>query len=469
MQTMKSSIFFLMAATALTASAQRPARQATTASRAIVSGAKAERAGSLMNVAMTLRLDSMPITANRRVVITPMLVGKADSVALNPIVVNGRRQQIMYDRRDSKKYAKQAVVVDYAESAAPVRYTATTAYADWMRNADLTVSEDLCGCGNVDEQQQTTLRRMRQPRLSYVKPVLEGPKTYEMKASAYIDFPVNRTELHPDYRRNPAELAKIIDTINIVKRDTNMTITHIDIHGYASPESPYSHNAYLAEHRAATLKNYVRQLVKLDDRIFSVSSTPEDWEGLCNRIGESNLDNAKEIFKIASDGSIDPDVREAKIRKAYPEQYKYMLAVWYPALRHSDYTISCTVRPFSVDEAKAMLKANPALVSQEEMYEVAKTYEPGSAEFKQVMETAVRMFPDDETANLNAAITRIEAEHYDEAKPFLEKAGNGAEALNAWGAYYLGQGDEDTAAEWFAKAVTAGSEAARENKDNLGL
>jgi hypothetical protein len=37
------------------------------------------------------------------------------------------------------------------------------------------------------------------------------------------------------------------------------------------------------------------------------------------------------------------------------------------------------------------------------MYLVAQTYEPGSPEFNEVFDIAVRLFPDDETANLNAA------------------------------------------------------------------
>lgn len=62
---------------------------------------------------------------------------------------------------------------------------------------------------------------------------------------------------------------------------------------------------------------------------------------------------------------------------------------------------------------------------------VAQTYEPGSKEFNEVMETAVRMFPDNETANLNAACTRLNAGDPDGAKPYLDKAGNGPDAQKA--------------------------------------
>lgn len=130
-----------------------------------------------------------------------------------------------------------------------------------MRSADVVIKEDLCGCGKIDDQEQETVKKMRQPKVAFIQPIAVEQKTYEMSGRAFIDFPVDRTELHPNYRNNPRELAKIVDTINVIKKDANMTITKIEIHGYASPEAPYAHNEYLATNRAATLKNYVRQLV----------------------------------------------------------------------------------------------------------------------------------------------------------------------------------------------------------------
>ena len=400
-----------------------------------LSGVQAKRSETVINVAMLLRPDSLKMSANRRIVLTPMLVGQHDSLALRPIVINGHRQQVMYNRRDYLNYAG-ALVVD-CRKAIPqqIDYRATADYADWMRSADLTVREDLCGCGNVADQTSTLVKHLRRPRMPYIRPVTTGLKTYELKGRAYIDFPVNRTELHPDYRNNPRELAKIVDTINVVRNDANMTITNIDIHGYASPESPYDHNAYLAEHRAATLKNYVRQLVHLDDSLFTVHFTPEDWNGLCQYLADSNIDHRDEILQIADRVSDDPDEREAEIKRKYPEEYRFMLATWYPALRHSDYIISCTVRPFSVDEAKALIKTRPQLLSQDEMYQVAQTYEPGSKEFNEVMEIAVRMFPDDPTANLNAACTRLDQGDAAGAKPYLDKAGDSLEAQEARNIY----------------------------------
>lgn len=432
-----------------------------------VDGVSTARADGLFALSMRLDADSLFMGANRRIVLTPWLIGAHDSVAFHPVVINGSRQQIMYRRRDHRQYEGAQVVAWKSGEVCSIDYKDQTSYAPWMRNADIVVREDLCGCGDTLDMRKVVVRKLREPRVAYCQPQTTDVKPYTISGRAFIDFPVNRTELHPNYRQNPRELAKIIDTINIVKRDTNITITNIDIHGYASPESPYDHNAWLAEHRAATLKDYVRQMVKLDDRMFSVHFTPEDWDGLRRCISESNIDNRDELLALANDTTLAPDDREAQIKSRYPEQYRFMLNTWYPGLRHSDYIISCTVRPFSVEEAKEIIKTRPQLLSLNEMYHVAQCYEAGSKEYNEVFETAVRMFPDSPVANLNAACSRLSAGNADAAKAYLDKAGDSPEASNAWGVYFTLKGDYDSARKSFAKAMNGGCKEAEENLESL--
>ncbi len=59
---------------------------------------------------------------------------------------------------------------------------------------------------------------------------------------------------------------------------------------------------------------------------------------------------------------------------------------------------------------------------------MAQTYEPGSPEFNEVFDIAVRLFPDDETANLNAACTDLQKGDLTSAEKHLAKAGNSKEA-----------------------------------------
>ena len=267
-------------------------------------------------------------------------------------------------------------------------------------------------------------------QLAYVTPQAEQEKTRQLSGRAFLDFVVDKTDIRPTYRGNAAELAKVLQTIDVVRRDTFTTITHISIHGYASPESPYQHNAYLAQARAEAFAAYVQGLISLPKNLFTIQSTPEDWEGLSAAL----MDNGKWITDdvraiVASDD--DPDAKERQLKKMYPREWRWMLDSIFPALRHSDYEVSYTVRPFTVEEAARVIREKPQHLSLNEMFLVANTYEPGSQDYNDVFETAVRMYPNDATANLNAAVIALGKNNLDDAKRYLSKAGTSAEAQNA--------------------------------------
>ena len=436
-----------------------------------VSNVQVAQQNNALSVSMDLNLDSLYLPSNLQLVYTPVFKTRQGDIKMPQIVINGRRQQIMFERGVGKKQlnlSPEALVVRRTnKKVQTVNYSASIPLSGQVKNYDLNMHEDLCGCGNMEEGNDFNLRHRRQPQAVFVRPAVEAVKVRHLDKRAYIDFPVNRIELHADYRRNPAQLDSIVRTINALKDDKNLEVSAINIHGYASPESPYSHNDYLAKNRAKTLTDYVRRMVALPTQLFTVSSTAEDWDGLRNYLKDSNLEHKSEILAIANDEKMDPDAREQKIKKLYPSEYRFMLDTWYPALRHSDYHITYKVKPFDVAEAKEIIKTKPQQLSQEEMFLVAQTYEPGSKEFNDVMEIAVRMFPENETANLNAANTRLNAGDADGAKSYLDKAGNSPEALNARGVYESLKGNDQQARHYFALAAKAGVKAAQENLENL--
>ena len=267
-------------------------------------------------------------------------------------------------------------------------------------------------------------------QLAYVTPQAEQEKTRQLSGRAFLDFVVNKTDIRPTYRGNAAELAKVLQTIDVVRRDTFTTITHISIHGYASPESPYQHNAYLAQARAEAFAAYVQGLISLPKNLFTIQSTPEDWEGLSAALmdkGKWITDYVRAI--VASDD--DPDAKERQLKKMYPREWRWMLDSIFPALRHSDYEVFYTIRPFTVEEAARVIREKPQHLSLNEMFLVANTYEPGSQDYNDVFEIAVRMYPNDETANLNAAVISLGKNDLVAARRYLNKAGSSPEAQNA--------------------------------------
>ncbi len=438
-----------------------------------VEGAKVEnltleRNGDYMVVDMDVNLSELKVKSNRAVLITPAIVNGSDSLNFSSIGVYGRKRYYYY-MRDGKSTLTGKTERSFRKSKMPqsVDYHSIVPYQEWMEGSHLVLNRSLYGCCNtkVGEQSGALLSDYRtpvaekvyfMPTFVYMRPEAEAVKSREVKGSAFVDFPVNKIVIYPQYRNNMVELNRILATINSVRDDKDVTITALSIKGFASPEGSYQHNTYLARERTAALMKYVQDLYHFDKSIVSTSFEPEDWMGLRNYVANSNLDNKNAILDLI-DSTREPDNKEWKIKTNYPEDYQHLLTHIYPALRHSDYKVEYTVRSYSdVEEIKGVLATAPQKLSLEELYLVANTYESGSDEHHEVFEVAVRMFPEDEIANLNAANSAMQKRDMAAAERYLNRAGNSAEADYARGAFAAMNEDYDTARRLFKKAEAAG-------------
>ena len=431
-----------------------------------------------VDVAFKLNLNNLKLKAEQQLILTPMLATDSDTTALQPIIINGRSQQIRMMRasKRAKKYTEgkePIVVLRKNGTEQSISYSQTIIRKQPLESdvLQLFAAQDLCGCGDIQDQDRTLLANIDNldawmPAITFVKPAAEARKQRAEKGEAYLSFRVNKTDIVVDLFDNTRELAKITKTIDLVRDDKNVEITGINIHGFASPDGPYANNERLARERAASLKNYVSHLYTIDNKLFSSNSTPEDWDGFRHKVQLSQLANKEEILKI-SNSNLAPDDKDKRIRQLYPHDYAVIMSDIYPRLRHSDYTVSYTVRPFSVEEAKQILRTRPQQLSLQEMFLVAQTMEEGSAEFNEVFDIAVRMFPDDPTANLNAACADLQRRDIASAEKHLQKAGNSAEALNARGALAVMKKDYALARQLFADAAAAGSDDAKANANRI--
>lgn len=418
----------------------------------------------------------MKLSANRMATLTPVLKAKDNShnKVLPAIVVYGRTRAII-QRRDHAMPKDAFTILNRKNGKEQtVNYSARIPYEKWMNGADLELMADVRGCANCQKEENSafvtriSLERYEvKPAIAFVSPAVEDVKNRAEEGRAFLDFPVNQTKIYPDYRRNPVELANIKKTVDIVKNDENTRITGITITGYASPEGSYAINTRLSQGRAEVLKKYVMDEYGFDAGLFSVNSVPEDWAGLREYIEKGNSPLKEKVLAII-DSNEDYDVKEARIKALDGQLYADLLQNCYPNLRHSDYTVSYVVRGFNVDEAKEIIKKRPQQLSLEEMYQVAQTYPKGSNEFNEVFDVAVRMFPDDPTANINAAAIELQRGDLQQAARYLERADAQASAtLNNRGVLKLLQGGLDGAEELFKQAIGLGSTEAVANLEEV--
>ena len=291
------------------------------------------------------------------------------------------------------------------------------------------------------------------PTLPLIMPDPEDIKLRQIQGHAFLDFPVNETVIYPDYRKNPDELERIRVSIDSAMFDKSVVITRISLHGYASPESPYSNNTRLAKGRTEALKTYLIRQYNFSPEVFHCTYTPEDWDNLRGFLTDSRSRKVKgdfwyeskdyietpempdfvaqhrnELLRIIGQ-DINPDVKNEMLKRVGDgEPYRWLLQYVYPGLRHTDYIIEYKIRPFSVEKGRRLIYSHPEGLSLAEMYQVAESYEAGTENWLDALLIAAQRYPDDATANLNAACGCVMTRRFTDARMYLRKAGNTREA-----------------------------------------
>jgi tetratricopeptide (TPR) repeat protein len=417
-------------------------------------------------------LKNMKVTSNRAAILTPVIEAKGYNKALPSILVYGRRRQIYDQRNNTTPKEAFTSVRRKSNTEQTVKYLVQVPYEKWMSKSDLKMVCDLCGCGDANLSNTTDpitpiniVPEKPKPEVVYVVPNPEPVKVRSITGQAFLDFPVNKTVISPNYRRNQSELAKIRATIDTIRNDKNITITGITIDGYASPEGSYSNNARLAKGRTQALLNYVRNYYQFPANVMHMSSTPEDWVGFRRMVAASHLGSKDKILSIIDDNETDLDVKERHIARSIPAQdYRYIIDHIYIALRHSDYKVTYSVRGFNNDESRVVIKKHPQQLSLQEIYNLAHTYKAGSEEYNNCFKVAAVMFPDDPTSNLNAAAMELEKGDVASAKQHLAKADiNNPATQNNLGVVALFEGRYDEAETYFTHAKALGQSIAEKN------
>lgn len=448
---------------------QGPVLQTSTGINTDIDGAKfsavaVDRLGDNLKVTMEINLSEAKMKGHRVVAFVPFVSNGSDTLFLKPVCLYSASRWIQYRRQGQKPlFDSDEIAYKYSERPqSSFIYSESLPYQEWMNGSVLDIKRNEYGCCRTLIAAGTPVEvgeyRMMafEPELKYVRPVAHNVKQRSLEGAAYIDFPVNQTVIYPDYRRNASELDSIRRTIDVVRLDPDATIETVWLKGFASPESPYSHNADLARGRTAALKDYLLKLYNFNGAKMLTEYEPEDWVGLREFVVGSNLANRDGILEVI-DSNLEPDPKEARIKSLYPEDYKFMLQNFYPALRHTNYRVNYVVRSYSdPQEILEIMKTRPGNLDLNEFYIAASALEPGSDEYNEVFETAVRLYPNDETANLNAANAALQRGDLILANKYLAKAGKNADADYARSILAVYNGDFEGARNYIEKAVKAG-------------
>lgn len=448
-----------------------------------------EQSGEFLHIDLDVIMDDVKVKSARGVDFIPQLISSTTTRDLPRISIKGRNEYLAYERRLSVMSRKQKdsyrlpylVEKNYKKKSGVLRYRYALPYEPWMADARLNVQRDECGCGestlmNVEYAfDKVTLERMLvpyvvTPYLSYVEPMVEEIKSRDVQAECFLDFVVNRVDIRPEYMNNPKELGKIRAMIDDLKNDANVNVKRLDIIGYASPEGTLEANKRLSEGRAMALRNYLATQYDFPKNQYHIQFGGENWEGLVKALATIEMDDKAEVLDIIENVPIEKG-RETKLMKLHSGvPYRFMLKNIFPSLRVAICKVSYDIKNFNLEEAKEVIKRRPQNLSLNEMFMVANTYPKGSQEFIDIFETAVRIYPESEIANMNAATAALSRNDLVSAKRYLERvksADYSPEYNNAMGVLLLMKEDYELSEKHLKIAKELGLDVAKSNLEEL--
>lgn len=426
---------------------------------------------STVDIKIELNLKDFKIKGNSEVVFTPVLLSdqRQDSLVFEPITICGRTRWYFYLREGLIDRGE-----DIYRAGTPRKITVSrqVPFEEWMGHSTLEMKQMEATCcggpvtipadgpdGNVLLAAINTESKQLDYDYVFAPPMEDKPVTKSVKGSAFVTFVVNRTELNPQYMRNPQEIQKILNSINIVKADSDAIITEVHIRGYASPEGPYDNNVRLAKGRTETLAKYVGSLYNFKPGIMTTSYDPEDWGGLRAYVKDSlnfNLSNRPGLLAVI-DGPLGFDAKDAALKNQFPEDYAIILKEIYPWLRHSDYTVNYSIKVYTdLGNIMRLYNQDPTKLRAVDFYTIAQQYPTGSEKYLDVMKKAVEVYPDEPMINLNMANLYLMEGDFEAAQSCLLKAGLNPQANLARGVLAAKRGDYREAEKYFLMAKEAG-------------
>ena len=438
-----------------------------------------------LNVSADIILDSLELRSNQQLFVTPVVRGANDEKELPSVLVNGRNMQYAYERGSLKQFEEikaheiyQAVRRNNKREQS-VAYNVRTPLEEWMSDGGANVEFvlDSCGCGvpfgRLIGERIPIIPEFDNPvkemQVVMVTPQYKEPPVQIHEGRARVQFEVDKTQLHviPYVCKNGRtidnreQIQMIDDSVQYALTDPNVELAGINLCGYASPESPYTHNDMLATGRSKALAEYLADHYNLPKEKVTYSAVPENWGEFRQQVVDSKELTDKQradLLELIDAPAVTPAEydRKEQILKTDPrfkELYRTkILPDWFPRLRATTFAIHTRLKPMTDEELMKIIETTPEKMSLNQMFRVARMYPEGSDDFNRVIDIALKYYPNDPTAILNAAAAEVARGEYDKARKLLAKAGDTPEVNNLMGIIETSEGRYEVARTYFEKA-----------------
>ena len=169
-----------------------------------VEGVEISATDDSVYVQMDMDFSALHVSANRTISLFPSVQTDAEICRLPGVEVRGRKQYIQYLREEGTNVSKVQVIRRKNGERQRLHYRASVPVKtspEWVR---LYLDEDSCGClrevlasRNRLLAEENFKPKVFVPYWVYIQPEAETRKARNEQGAAYIDFPVNKTDIRP--------------------------------------------------------------------------------------------------------------------------------------------------------------------------------------------------------------------------------------------------------------------------------
>lgn len=286
--------------------------------------------------------------------------------------------------------------------------------------------------------------------------------TYDTK-NADIKFAIQQSNIRSSELKK-AEIVAMKDYLKSISDTDNVTIEHLDISAYASPDGPTDLNEKVSAGRETSSEKYLkkelkRSKIEMDDDKFLANATPEDWEGFKELLEKSDIQDKDLILRVLSMYD-DPAVREKEIRNlssAFDEIKETIL----PELRRAKLSLNVSIMGKSDSMITEMASSRPYRLSIIELLYAAEMAEDPATKLE-IYKNATSFYPEDWRGYNDMGVVYYDEDNIKEAELSFAKANNvksdQPEIINNLGVMALTGANYSVAEQYFGRAAGAGPE-----------
>ncbi len=446
--------------------------------------------GDTVPVKITGKIPPKYFKKKAAVTMTPVLIFEGDSVALNPITLQGESVEgdgIVINYNEGGTFT----VTDYVTynpnmnvselKVTPVAYMPSGTVNKSAATEEILLKETSVELGNrklADGVIYTSKRILHDEDIFLAPHGYKGPDVLSEKATIW--FAKDKHNLNWRLSLNSkdeakAQLDKLYDFMKL-----GYEIKDISIDAWASPEGEESFNEGLSERRSNTAENYLMSVFSklyydkeskmtirkpADSVEIGLNWHGEDWDGFMAALDASDIAD-KNIIKNVVNSQPDVTKREQEIRNMtviYTEIEDFIL----PPLRRAEIIVNCIEPAKSDEEIAALSTTYPDSLNVTELLYAATLTDDMDAKL-QIYKSATTVYPEEWKGYNNAAYILLQKDELDEAESYLEKASklmpNSSTILNNLGAVASKKDEFSKAMSYYNSAGSRSN-----NGYNLGI